>query len=195
MTPKQIRRPYRSFVNEDDLQRARAQWSHRGSGRPDWAIEPGERQESVWDYPRPPRLEPDSRLVRVVHGNTVVAESRHAIRILETASPPTFYIPRQDVQIDLLSRARGASLCEWKGSATYWSLRLDGHEIHNAAWSYEEPFPDFVAIRGYFGFYPSKLECYVGEHRVTAQPGGFYGGWVTPDVVGPFKGEPGTGAW
>ena len=93
------------------------------------------------------------------------------------------------------SQARGASLCEWKGAATYWSLDLQGHEIDNVAWSYEEPFIDFVGIRGYLGFYPSKLECYVGEHRVAPQPGGFYGGWVTPDVVGPFKGEPGTGAW
>ena len=182
-------------MNEDELAEARAQWSHRGSGRPDWAIQPGPGQESVWDYPRPPRLEADTRLVRVLYGNTVIAESSQAVRVLETASPPTFYLPSQDVRMEMLSQARGASLCEWKGSATYWSLGVDGHAINQAAWSYEEPFIDFVAIRGYLGFYPSKLECYVGEHRVTAQPGGFYGGWVTPDVVGPFKGEPGTGSW
>ncbi|NNE17373.1 MAG: DUF427 domain-containing protein [Myxococcales bacterium] len=182
-------------MNEDELAESRAQWRHRGSGRPDWAIQPGPGQESVWDYPRPPRLEADTRLVRVVWRNAVIAESSQAIRVLETASPPTFYIPPQDVRTELLSRARGASLCEWKGSATYWSLDVDGRTIDQAAWSYEAPFIDFVGIRGYFGFYPSKLECYVGEHRATAQSGGFYGGWVTADVVGPFKGEPGTGAW
>ena len=182
-------------MNEDDLKQAGAHWSHRGSRRPDWAIAPGPGEESVWDYPRPPRLEADRRLVRVVHENTVIAESRRAVRILETASPPTFYIPPQDVQMDLLERARGGSLCEWKGSATYWSLRADGSEVPNVAWSYEQPFADFAEIRGYLGFYPSKLECYVDAHRVAPQPGGFYGGWVTPEVVGPFKGGAGTTAW
>jgi uncharacterized protein (DUF427 family) len=186
---------YRRLMNEDDLAGARARWSHRGSGRPKWAVDPGENQESVWDYPRPPRLDLDSRLVRVVHDEEVIAESRRAIRVLETASPPTFYIPPQDVRTELLTRAPGASLCEWKGSATYWSLCLDGHEIRNAAWSYEQPFVDFTSLRGYLSFYPGKLDCYVGEDRVTAQPGGFYGGWVTPEIVGPFKGEPGTGGW
>lgn len=182
-------------MNENELARARAQWNHRGSGRPKWAVAPGENQESVWDYPRPPRLDPDSRLVRVVLGETVIAQSRRAIRVLETASPPTFYIPPRDVRVELLTRAPGASLCEWKGSATYWSLRLDGREVPNVAWSYEEPFVDFVSIGGYLSFYPGKLECYVEDDRVVAQPGGFYGGWVTPEIVGPFKGQPGTGGW
>lgn len=182
-------------MDEDDLERARAQWSHRGSRRPAWALEPVPGQESVWDYPRPPRIDPDSRLVRVLHGDTVIAESREAIRILETASPPTFYIPPNDVRMELLSPTRGSSLCEWKGPASYWSLRFGGHEIPNVAWSYEKPFADFTQIRGYLGFYPSKLECYVDDDHVEPQPGGFYGGWVTPEVVGPFKGEPGTGGW
>ena len=115
--------------------------------------------------------------------------------ILETASPPSLYVPPQDVRMDLLARAQGASLCEWKGSATYWSLRIDGHEVPNVAWSYENPFADFTQIGGYLSFYPSKLECHLGAHRVAPQPGGFYGGWVTPEIVGPFKGEPGTGGW
>ena len=97
--------------------------------------------------------------------------------------------------MDLLSQARGSSLCEWKGSATYWSLCVDGQELANVAWSYEQPFADFTRILGYLGFYPSKLSCYVDGHRVAPQPGHFYGGWVTPEVVGPFKGEPGTGGW
>ena len=182
-------------MNEDDLDQARAHWSHRGARRPDWAIEPGPGEESVWDYPRPPRLEDDARLVRVLCGSTIIAESRRTLRILETASPPTFYIPPQDVRTDLLSRARGASLCEWKGSATYWSLCIDGQELPNVAWSYEQPFADFTRILGYLGFYPSKLECHVDGHRVAPQSGGFYGGWVTPEVVGPFKGDRGTGGW
>lgn len=182
-------------MNEDNLDQARAHWRHRGSQRPGWAIEPGPGQESVWDYPRPPRLEADARLVRVLHGNTLIAESQRAVRILETASPPTFYLPPQDVRMDLLARAQGVSLCEWKGSATYWSLRIGGQEVPHVAWSYEKPFADFSEISGYLSFYPSKLECYLGAHRVASQPGGFYGGWVTPEIVGPFKGEPGTGGW
>ena len=179
----------------DDLDRARAQWAHRGQGRPEWAVEPGPGQESVWDYPRPPRLDADSRHIMVQHGSTVIAETHRAFRVLETASPPTIYIPREDVRTDLLVRARGATICEWKGSATYWSLEVDGCIAPNIAWSYEEPFPEFEDIRGYLGFYPNKVECYVDGERVRAQLGGFYGGWVTPEIVGPFKGQAGTGNW
>lgn len=178
-----------------DLERARASWKHRGAKRPPWAIEPGPGQESVWDYPRPPRLEPDSRRVRVMHDSVLLAETNRAIRVLETASPPTFYIPRSDVAMVLLTEAAGGSHCEWKGAATYWSLRGDSAFMSHVGWSYEEPYPEFTAIRGYLSFYPAKLDCYVGAVRAAPQPGGFYGGWVTPDVVGPFKGEPGTGGW
>jgi uncharacterized protein (DUF427 family) len=179
----------------DDLERARAHWSFRGSGRPEWAIEPGPGQESVWDYPRPPRVDHSQRVVRVKHGDTIVAETRRAIRVLETASPPTFYIPPDDVRTEWLVRAGGASMCEWKGAATYWSLELGGSKVPNAAWSYEAPFPEYGEIRGYLSFYPSKLDCYVDDHRVSGQLGGFYGGWVTPEIVGPFKGQAGTGSW
>lgn len=179
----------------DELERARDDWSFRGSNRPEWAIEPGPGQESVWDYPRPPRIEQDSRVVRVALGTTTIAETRNAVRILETASPPTIYIPPGDVRTDLLTQARGASICEWKGSATYWSLEIDGCITPRVAWTYETPFPDFAAIRGYFSFYPNKVDCYVSRVRVRAQLGGFYGGWVTPEIVGPFKGQAGTGRW
>ncbi len=179
----------------DDLESARAQWAHRGSSRPAWATKPEPGQESVWDYPRPPRLEPDSRLVRVVYAETVIAETQRAVRVLETASPPTLYIPPDDTRTDLLIPGRGSSHCEWKGEASYWSLRIDAGEVSNVGWSYEDPYPDFELIRGYLGFYPSKVECYVDSIRVLPQPGGFYGGWVTPEIVGPFKGEPGTGGW
>ncbi len=179
----------------DDLERVRGQWAHRGGGRPSWAIEPGPGQESVWDYPRPPRLDSDSRQVRVVFMNMVIAETRRSIRVLETASPPTFYIPRDDVRTDLLTPGRGASHCEWKGEASYWSLRVAPNEIANVAWSYEDPYPEFKMIQGHLAFYPSKVQCYVDGGRVAPQPGGFYGGWVTEEIVGPFKGEPGTGGW
>lgn len=178
-----------------DLKRVRAQWSHRGSSRPPWAIDPRPGQESVWDYPRPPRLDPDDRLVRVVHGAIIIAESRRAIRALETASPPTFYIPPRDVRMESLVRGRGTSLCEWKGNASYWSLRTSGGEIPNVGWSYERPCIEFMAIQGYLSFYPAKVECYIGRERAQPQPGGFYGGWVTEEIVGPFKGEPGTAGW
>lgn len=178
-----------------DLERLRSQWSHRGSNRPPWAIDPGPGQQSVWDYPRPPRLEPDERPVRVVHGSIVIAVSRRTIRVLETASPPTFYIPPRDVRLESLVRGRRASHCEWKGTAAYWSLRTDGGEIPAVGWSYECPYEEFMAIRDYSSFYPAKLECYIGGERVQPQPGRFYGGWVTAEIVGPFKGEPGTGGW
>lgn len=181
--------------SSDDLERSRAQWSHRGSKRPAWASEPGQGEESVWDYPRPPRLDSDRRLVRVIHQATIIAESRSAIRVLETASPPTFYIPPRDVRMESLVPGAGASHCEWKGNASYWSLCTGAGEIPQIGWSYERPYPEFVAIQGYLSFYPAKVECYVGEERVQPQPGGFYGGWITREVLGPFKGEPRTGGW
>jgi len=170
-------------------------WRYRGGDRPPFAIEPGPGQESVWDYPRPPRVESDTRRVEVVHAGTVIADTTRALRVLETASPPVFYIPPDDVQSSLLTRGRGASLCEWKGKASYWSVCIDADELTNVGWSYEDPFEEFEAIRGHLSFYPARLECYVDGNRVLPQPGGFYGGWVTPEVVGPFKGEPGTGGW
>lgn len=182
-------------MKDFDPERARAHWTHRGGIRPDWAIEPKPGQESVWDYPRPPRVEQDSRIVQVVYDNAVLAETRRALRVLETASPPTFYIPPDDVRKDFLVRNPATSLCEWKGPASYWSVRVGRSEIRNAAWSYEQPFPEFAKIAGYLSFYPAKVDCYVDQHHVEPQPGGFYGGWVTPEVVGPFKGEAGTGGW
>lgn len=182
-------------MERHDLERARAGWQYRGSTRPPFAVEPGPRQESVWDYPRPPRVDPDSRSVRVRYEGTIIAESTDAVRVLETASPPVFYLPPGDARMDLLDRQGGGSICEWKGSATYWALSHRGVYLPNAGWSYEDPFEGFEAIRGYLGFYPAKLECYVGTHRVEPQPGGFYGGWVTPEIVGPFKGEAGTAGW
>ena len=177
------------------LEAHRAMWRNRGQSRPDFAVEPGPGQESVWMYPRPPAIDPDDREVEVRAGEHVIARSTRAIRILETASPPTFYLPREDVRTDLLVPAAGGSHCEWKGRASYFDVDTGAARIPAAAWSYEEPYEEMAAIAGYVSFYPGKLECFVDGERVRPQGGGFYGGWVTDELVGPWKGEPGTGGW
>lgn len=170
-------------------------WPHDGSRRPAFAVEPAPGQESVWDYPRPPRLAADRREVVIVAAGTEIARTRRALRVLETASPPTFYLPPDDVDLRFLVAASGASCCEWKGEARYWSVAVPGAILERAAWSYPSPEPAFAAIGGWFGFYPAPMQCTVGGVPVQPQPGRFYAGWVTPDVVGPFKGEPGTSGW
>lgn len=179
-----------------ELKRVRAKWRYTGKQRPDFAIAPLAGQESVWDYPRPPRIEVDSRHVQVLVADVMLADTTHCLRVLETGSPPTFYVAPQDVRMEYLRPCTGSSVCEWKGRASYWSIYLDDTLIvERAAWSYLAPYEGFAPIAAYVSFYPAKVECYVADHRVAAQPGGFYGGWVTPDVVGPFKGLPGTHGW
>ena len=158
-------------------------------------IPPGPGQESVWDYPRPPALMPDVRSVQVRLGVETVAASSRTIRILETSHPPTFAFPPDDVRLDLLTTAPGLSVCEWKGVARYWSVTVGGVVAERAAWSYPEPVPGFEAIAGHLCFYPSRFECSVDGTPVLPQEGGFYGGWITPEVVGPFKGGPGSWGW
>jgi len=181
--------------DDSKLQARRASWRHRGQQRPDFAVPPEAGQESVWDYPRPPAIVPDSRLVEVRLGDVLIASTDHAVRVLETASPPTFYLPRQDVEMERLQPAAGKSFCEWKGEAVYFDLKLHDRVIESVAWSYEQPFDEFDRIRKYLSFYPCRVECFVDGEPVRAQVGGFYGGWVTDEVVGPFKGEPGTAGW
>lgn len=173
----------------------RSGWRWTGEARPPFAERPGPGQESVWDYPRPPVIDPDPRHVLVRTGATVLADTRRAVRVLETASPPTFYLPPEDVATEHLERAAGSSRCEWKGEAVYWDVLLPGERLERVAWSYPEPFEEFQVIRDWLSFYPARVECRVGGHRVEPQPGRFYGGWVTPELVGPFKGEPGSGSW
>ena len=159
-------------------------------------VEPQPGQQSVWDYPRPPRLEPESRTVRVILGGAVVAESTSALRVLETSHPPGIYIPPSDVQIGVLVPNPATSVCEWKGRAVYWDALLGDTRVESAAWSYPSPSHGFEAITDYVSFYPGRIdECYLGDELVTPQEGGFYGGWITADVVGPFKGAPGTWGW
>lgn len=147
--------------------------------------------ESVWDYPRPPRVEAVSDRVRVVVDGVTVADTSAAVRVLETSHPPTYYIPPQDVRLDLLSPGRGRSVCEWKGPATYHTLTVGARRIEDVAWSYEAPAAGFEGMAGYLAFYPGRVdEAWVGDERVRPQAGGFYGGWITSRVTGPFKGEP-----
>ena len=157
---------------------------------------PGPGQESVWDYPRPPRVEPSSRRVRIVVDGVTIADTTRAVRVLETSHPPAWYIPPDDIRADVVERSSRTSFCEYKGQATYRSLRVGDRVIRDAAWAYEHPAPGYEAIRDHLAFYPGRVDaCYVDDERVQAQAGDFYGGWITSDVVGPFKGGPGTIGW
>ena len=159
-------------------------------------IEPLPGQESVWDYPRPPRVEALSKHILVLFNGVVVADTRRAKRVLETSHPPVYYLPPEDVQRAYLQPANGSSVCEWKGSAGYYNLVVGNRQADQAAWAYAHPTPIFESIRDHIAFYASRVDaCYVDDERVIPQPGNFYGGWVTADVVGPFKGEPGTLGW
>jgi uncharacterized protein (DUF427 family) len=170
-------------------------WRYTGHDRPGFAQAPGPGQESVWDYPRPPRIVPDAREVVVALDGHEIARTRRALRLQETASPPTFYLPEIDIAMASLDSADGSSFCEWKGRAVYWSVRFGGHHLPRVAWSYPTPEAGYQALRGHIAFYPGPLECRVEGQRVRPQPGRFYAGWVTDEVVGPFKGEAGSEGW
>jgi uncharacterized protein (DUF427 family) len=155
-------------------------------------------QECVWDYPRPPRLEPTARHLRVVHSGMVLAETHHGLRILETSHPPVYYFPPTAVRMKRLRASAGRkTFCEFKGVASYWDLILEsGVLIRSVAWSYASPSAAYIALKDHLAFYPGIVdECWVDDERVVPQPGDFYGGWITSDIKGPFKGPPGTLGW
>ncbi len=157
---------------------------------------PGPGQESVWDYPRPPRLERSPRRIRAVAFGVDLADSTRALRVLETSHPPTYYVPPADVRMDLLVPVEGGSFCEWKGRAVYFDARVDGRRIARVAWAYPEPTAPFAELRDHLAFLLPALEAgYVDDERARPQPGGFYGGWITSDLAGPFKGVPGSRGW
>jgi uncharacterized protein (DUF427 family) len=159
-------------------------------------VEPGPGQESVWDYPRPPRLEEVDEKVKVVFGGVTLAYTTSAKRVLETSHPPVYYIPQQDIRMEYLEPSGGGSFCEWKGRASYYEVVTGERKESRAAWFYPDPTPPFADLRDHVAFYPSKMDgCWVGGKKVGAQQGDFYGGWITPDIVGPFKGGPGTWGW
>jgi uncharacterized protein (DUF427 family) len=153
-------------------------------------------QESVWDYPRPPVAEPSQRHVRIVHRDLVIADTRAAIRTLETSHPPNWYVPPGDVARELLRPSARRSLCEWKGEAVYWDLVLGDALLRDVAWSYPDPTPGFAMLRDHLAFYVGPLDhCTIDDEAVTPQAGSFYGGWITRDLAGPFKGVPGSMGW
>ena len=160
-------------------------------------IEPGSGQESVWDYPRPPRVEETDKRIQVIFAGIVIAETRRAKRVLETSHPPVYYLPPEDVRLaEYLVPRAGATFCEFKGSASYFDVAVGDRIAPSAAWTYRRPAPPFAALKDHLAFYPSKMDaCFVGDEQVRAQPGDFYGGWITSDIVGPFKGSPGTMGW
>jgi uncharacterized protein (DUF427 family) len=152
-------------------------------------------QESVWDYPRPPRLEPSAKTLVVSLAGQEIAKTSKAYRLLETSHPPTWYLPPNSVRQELLIATPKRSFCEWKGEACYWSVRVGNLTREDAVWSYALPQANFNEIRDYFAFYAGLFDCYVNGERVGPQPGGFYGGWITNDLAGPFKGIPGSSGW
>ena len=150
----------------------------------------------MWDYPRPPRIEPSSEHLTVSFGGRTIADTHRSLRVLETSQPPAYYVPRADVDMDLLVPALGRSFCEWKGEASYFDVVLDPMtRTDQAAWTYEHPTEPFEAIRNHLAFYAQKLSCTVDGESVDANQGTFNGGWITSKVVGPFKGGPGSAWW
>ena len=159
-------------------------------------IEPGPGQESVWDYPRPPRVEPVDRTVRVEFGGREIARSERALRVLETSHPPGIYLPLEDVASGVMELTPSSSFCEFKGRASYYSVRVGERLSVDAAWTYLDPTSGYGELSGAVSFYPGRVDaCYLGEELVTPQEGSFYGGWITSEVVGPFKGGAGTFGW
>lgn len=153
-------------------------------------------QESVWDYPRPPRVEKTNKTIKIIFNGETIVETTNAYRVLETSHPPAYYIPQQDIRMAYFTRTNHRTFCEFKGAATYWTIEVNGKRRENAAWTYANPVKGYEAIKDHLCFYPSKMDaCYVDDERVKAQEGDFYGGWITSDIVGPFKGGPGTLGW
>lgn len=159
-------------------------------------IKPGSGQESVWDYPRPPRLELNNKRIQIVFNGVTIVDTKQAYRVLETSHPPVYYMPPEDIEMQYLVKENGRSFCEWKGQAGYYSLNVHGKEAKNVGWYYPQPMPAFAPIKDYVAFYAAPMDvCLVNGEAVTPQPGKFYGGWITKEIVGPFKGEPGTMGW
>ena len=173
-----------------EVERARAVWQYRGQSRPTFATEPKQGETSVWDFPRPPVIEDVTGTMSVRLGAQLLASTERGKRVLEPAGAPTYYFPPGDV-IAPLSVTGARSICEWKGLAEALSLR----ERANVGWRYVEMFEEFQSIHRWVAFYPARVDCYIDGARMEAQPGGFYGGGVSGDLVGPIKGEPGSSQW
>jgi uncharacterized protein (DUF427 family) len=159
-------------------------------------VKPKFGQESVWDYPRPPRLERVDKRLQVLFNGRSVADTRRSWRVLETSHPPVYYLPPEDIDMALLRESGGGSWCEWKGRASYYDVSASDRVARRAAWTYHQPSASFAQIEDHIAFYAWAMDaCLVNGERVRPQPGRFYGGWITADIVGPFKGEPGSSGW
>ncbi len=157
---------------------------------------PGPGQESVWDYPRPPKLEDSSDHIQILFNSVTIADTHYAKRVLETSHPPVYYIPPEDIKMEYLTTSSRSTFCEFKGNASYYTIKVGEKIIPHGAWYYRHPSPGYEAMANYIAFYPSKMDaCYVNGEKVQAQQSDFYGGWVTSKVIGPFKGGPGTFGW
>jgi uncharacterized protein (DUF427 family) len=156
--------------------------------------EPG--QESVWDYPRPPRLEDTSKHIQIIFNGVTIADTHHAKRVLETSHPPVYYIPPEDIKLEYLVKSPRSTYCEWKGQGAYYTVVVGDKHSENVAWYYPKPTEAFAEIKDHVAFYPDPMDaCYVDGEKVASQPSNFYGGWITSDIVGPFKGAPGSWGW
>ncbi len=186
-------------MNSDDLTRAQREaqsmWRWIGRERPPFAETLGIGQESVWDYPRPPALVAEPREVVVRVGGVEIVRTSRALRLMETASPPSYYLPFADATPGAFEPTPGASHCEWKGTARYWTVVGGDTRLERAAWSYDRPSAPFTMLRDHVALYAVHAECFVDGERVRPQDGGFYGGWVTDRIVGPWKGAAGTNGW
>jgi uncharacterized protein (DUF427 family) len=186
--------PRRGSARSTDM----ARWS--GTDRDELAAaqrgSAGSGQESVWDDPRPPKVVPDGRRVRVEVGGEIVADTVRAVRVLEMVGAPCWYLPPEDVRSDLLRPAPGTTVCEWKGVASYLDVVVGERVARRAAWAYRDPNPGYEDLRRRIAFYGGRIDAaWVDDDRVVPQPGHFYGGWITPEITGPTKGEPGTEGW
>lgn len=159
-------------------------------------ITPGPGQESVWDYPRPPRVEVSRKQIQVVFNGVTIADSTRAMRVLETSHPPVYYIPPDDMHMEYFVPTQRATFCEFKGAAHYYTIAVNGRSVENSAWYYPRPSSGYEMMAGYVAVYPGSMDaCFVDGERVQAQQGDFYGGWITGEIVGPFKGGPNTFGW
>jgi uncharacterized protein (DUF427 family) len=159
-------------------------------------VEPGPGQESVWDYPRPARLEDSQKHIQIIFNGVIIADTKRAKRVLETSHPPTYYIPPEDIKMEYLTGTSHTTWCEWKGKSRYYNLKVGDRQEPEVAWSYPTPTSSFATLKDYVAFYPGRMDdCFVDGEKVQAQAGDFYGGWITSDIVGPFKGGTGTWGW
>lgn len=156
----------------------------------------GEGQESVWSFPRPAIAEACERRIVIRHRGMTIVDTRHAVRVIETSHPPSYYLPPDSLAHARLLPSPHRSICEWKGQATYVDLEIGGEILREVGWRYPSPTPEFHRLAGFIAFYAAPFdECLVDGEPVTPQPGGFYGGWITSHVAGPFKGIPGSRFW